>query len=71
MRNGSRIEAVLIMTSVGLLVAAPAFAYLDPGSGSFITQVLIASVVGGLVAFRVGVKRAFDWVRSKLARPKP
>jgi hypothetical protein len=33
-------------------LAAPP-AYLDPGSGSFILQLLIAGILGGLVALRL------------------
>jgi len=32
---------------------APPPAYLDPGSGSFILQLLIAGILGGLVALRM------------------
>ncbi len=31
----------------------PFFAYLDPGSGSYLLQLLIASLVGALLALRV------------------
>ena len=31
-----------------LLASRPVFAYLDPGTGSYIFQILIASAVGGL-----------------------
>jgi hypothetical protein len=36
---------------VGRLTSPPA--YLDPGSGSFILQLLIAGILGGLVALRM------------------
>ena len=44
------------------------FAYLDPGTGSFIFQMLIAGFVGGLFAlklFWVHIKAFFSTVFSK------
>jgi hypothetical protein len=35
------------------------FAYLDPGSGSFILQLLVAGILGGLVALRM------SWAKIK------
>jgi len=35
------------------LAARGPFAYLDPGSGSFILQLLVAGILGGLVALRM------------------
>lgn len=39
-------------------------AYLDPGSGSFILQVLIAAILGGMVAFRTYIGRAIKYLRG-------
>lgn len=46
-RLSSAIQACLVFLSVKTL-----FAYLDPGSGSLIVQVLIAVIVGILATFR-------------------
>lgn len=35
-----------------LFFAKPAFAYLDPGTGSYILQILIAAVVGALFVIK-------------------
>ena len=35
-----------------ILMATSALAYLDPGTGSYIVQILIAAVLGGLVAIK-------------------
>ena len=35
------------------LAPIPAHAYLDPGTGSMIVQILIGAVAGGLVALKV------------------
>ncbi len=71
MRISQRVEKITAVTIVGLVVAAPSYAYLDPGSGSFLTQVVVASIVGGLVAFRSSLRRSLDWLRSRVSkRPK-
>lgn len=43
-------------------------AYLDPGSGSFILQLIIASLVGGLFALKLYWKKVRDFLRSALRR---
>ena len=45
--------AVLVFLGASLSYAAPAFAYLDPGTGSIILQGIIATVAGALVAGRL------------------
>ena len=41
-------------------------AYLDPGSGSFILQLLIASLVGGLFILKTYWKRIRTFVQKRL-----
>jgi len=42
---------ILVATLVLMLVSAPAYAYIDPGTGSFLIQGIIAAVIGaGVVA---------------------
>lgn len=42
------VETMFFVICISLILATPAHAYLDPGSGSFILQILIASIVGAL-----------------------
>jgi hypothetical protein len=42
-----------------LLAPQAPLAYLDPGSGSFILQLLVAGILGGLVALRM------SWAKIK------
>ena len=44
-------------------------AYLDPGSGSFLIQLLIAAILGGLVALRAYWSKIKGWfgIKSKPA----
>jgi hypothetical protein len=45
----------LILLSIGmlLLAATPAYAYLDPGSGSMVVQLLLGGVAGAAVLLRM------------------
>ena len=43
------------------------FLYLDPGSGSYILQVIIAAVLGGLMFF----KNFWIKIKSFFVKPKP
>ena len=49
----NQIIVVLAFLGASLSYAAPAFAYLDPGTGSIILQGIIATVAGMLVAGRL------------------
>ena len=49
-------NAILATVTVfGLSIApvAPAYAYIDPGTGSMIVQILVGGIVGGLVAIKL------------------
>ncbi|MFH1446051.1 MAG: hypothetical protein ABIG43_01395 [Chloroflexota bacterium] len=39
--------------------------YLDPGTGSFIIQMLLAGLLGGAVAVRIYWKKIVAWFRRK------
>lgn len=49
-------------------VAAPP-AYLDPGSGSYLIQLLIAGALGAALAVRMSWDRIKDFFRRKGRRP--
>ena len=46
-------------------------AYLDPGSGSFILQLLIAAILGGLIAIRAYWGRVKNFIRGIFSRSDP
>lgn len=50
----SPIKLVLLSTSALLALTSPAYAYLDPGTGSIILQ----AIVGGIAAVSVGFAAA-------------
>lgn len=41
--------------------------YLDPGSGSYLIQVIIAAVLGVIFYFKSG----WNWIKSFFSKPKP
>ena len=43
----------LILILTFLLLTTPAHAYLDPGSGSFIIQMAIGALLGGLITLKL------------------
>lgn len=53
-----RKDAILLAAAF-TLIATPAFAYLDPGTGSMIVQVIVGAVAAALVSIK------FAWHRIK------
>jgi len=52
-----------------LFSASPAFAYLDPGSGSFFFQLLIAFIVGALYSIKVYWNKIIFFLKRIFSRP--
>jgi hypothetical protein len=59
----SNIRLDVILTGLILLPAAGKHPYLDPGSGSFILQMLIAGAAGAVFILRNQIGRFFDLFR--------
>lgn len=64
-----RLKTLIIWTVILISGLRTAFAYLDPGSGSLIVQLIIAAIVGILATFRLwkarllslfGIRQAAD-----------
>jgi hypothetical protein len=53
-----------------LLIARPCHAYLDPGSGSFIIQIIIGVVLSGLVTLKIYFRQLKSFLR-RLFKVKP
>ncbi len=48
MKKIARYTTLVLMVAAGLIVLSkPTYAYLDPGTGSYIIQILIATLAGG------------------------
>ena len=46
------VERILWVLLICAFLVRPTYAYLDPGSGSFLLQILLASLVGALFVLR-------------------
>jgi len=57
-------QALVISMVLGLLSARPAYAYIDPGTGSYVIQVAIAFVVGALFAAKMFGKRIIAFIHK-------
>lgn len=53
----TKIFALLAVLATGVLTANPAHAYIDPGSGSMVIQLLVAAIAGGLFTLKVYWRR--------------
>lgn len=53
----------ILVASVLAFFACPAHAYIDPGSGSFLLQILLAAVVGAMFYARQGADAVKRFVR--------
>lgn len=66
-----RIIWTLVGTFVFSLIFTPqAGAYLDPGSGSYILQILLASVFGALYLLKVYWQRIIHWIKGLFVSTK-
>lgn len=68
MRSHPIPRPLLAAVFVCLLLPASALAYLDPGTGSFIIQMLIGAVLGGLVAVGVFWRRVLGFFKRLFGR---
>ncbi len=62
----SRLAEHAVLGSVFVLAssAAPAFAYIDPGTGSMMLQLMLGGVAGALVVGKLYLHRAREFFRS-------
>lgn len=59
-----------LLVGVFSLLPDPAMAYLDPGSGSMILQILAAGLVTASVLFRRSIARVFGFFRRDKGSPE-
>lgn len=53
----SKIQKVLCIAFIIFLFPQPAYAYLDPGTGSYLFQLLIAGFLGSLFFLKSAIKK--------------
>ena len=54
-----------LTTFLMLASAPPAHAYLDPGTGSYATQIAVAGALGALFSMKTVLRRFVDHVRRR------
>jgi hypothetical protein len=47
------VSTIALLTAICLLMASPAYAYVDPGAGSMLVQLITGGVAGALVLLRL------------------
>ena len=62
--------ASMVVVAWAFLCAPPAHAYLDPGTGSFIFQILAASFLGAMATIKIWWSKVDTMFRGK-PKPKP
>lgn len=65
MRRSSLLIAFIL---VAIVFPRPAWAYLDPGAGSYLLQIAIGLFLGGLWGLKMGWRRFRDAVSNRFAR---
>jgi hypothetical protein len=56
-----RVDIGLVAVLLLVIAVQPAHAYIDPGSGGMLMQLLIGGILGGLVMLRSGWQRVRSW----------
>jgi hypothetical protein len=69
-RPSPRTGLVLILAALASpFLLQPAYGYLDPGTGSYVLQLLIGGLLGGLFAVGLFWKRVLAFVK-RLCKPR-
>jgi hypothetical protein len=64
---------IVLLAALFACLSSPAFAYLDPGTGSMIAQVIIGAIAAALVSIKLAWRRIVDavgWVFGREPRPR-
>ncbi len=62
-------DIAVVLCLIVLLTAKPAYAYLDPGTGSMILQVLLGGVAGALMVGKLYFRKIQSFVAGLRGRP--
>jgi len=66
--SGRPARVLLLLTVVLLALPSTAHAYLDPGTGSYVVQLLIGTMLGGLFALGVFWRRVVAFFKRLFRR---
>jgi hypothetical protein len=64
------IKIIFIMSLICLVFPQKAYAYLDPSTGSYVVQIIIASLIGGLFAIKHYFARIRGFIQSLASKKK-
>ncbi|MFT5919303.1 MAG: hypothetical protein ACI9FU_001111 [Granulosicoccus sp.] len=62
---GMSIKPLLLLVAAMLCCVPSTFAYLDPGSGSYIVQMIIAAALGGFYAIRLYWAKILNFIKGE------
>jgi len=54
-----------LIFAINIIFPCTAYCYIDPGTGSFIVQILIAGIVGSLIVIKIFFKRFKNFFRKR------
>ena len=53
-------QTFLLLIAAGLIIPGNAYCYIDPGTGSFMLQILVGIIIGAIVTLKV------YWAKTKI-----
>ena len=62
---------VLMAVLLLVVLSGPAEAYIDPGTGGMLVQLLLGGIMAGVVLFRSGLRRMAGWLQRSFRLGKP
>jgi len=65
---GHPMKILVTCLAFSLLFPRQAFAYLDPGTGSYFLQVILATALGALFTLRIFWKRIISYLKTVFSR---
>lgn len=68
---GNILLSVVVALVIVLIPFKEAFAYLDPGTGSFIFQIIMAGILGALFTLKVFWKQVKQYCSRTFGRQNP
>lgn len=65
---GKFTSVFIIIFIVALIFPPTTYAYLDPGTGSYFFQIIIATVLGGIFAVKLFFKKIVNYLKHFLSK---
>jgi len=68
--TGNFFYSLILTIVVQIIFLQNAFAYLDPGTGSYIFQVLVAAFIGGLFTIKIYWRKIKDFIINRFSKKR-